>query len=167
MPRHVHRLSAIAFVCIASAVLAGCGSDPDPSAVARVVRVIDGDTIVVRAGRRTETVRLIGIDTPETVRPDTPVECYGPEASALTHRLLPDGTAITLSRDREPRDDYGRLLAYVHRRADGLFVNRELAARGAARPLTIAPNTAATAEIVAAAHDAEDAGLGLWGACSG
>ena len=155
-------------VVVAVTAAPACTDDARPTAPedARVVRVIDGDTIVVRVGSRTETVRLIGIDTPETVRPDSPVECYGPDASALTHRLLPDGTPIRLSRDVEARDDYGRLLAYVHRTADGLFVNVEIAAQGAARPLTIPPNTTAASLILAATRRAEATDLGLWGACN-
>ena len=70
-------------------------------------------------------------------------------------------------RDLEARDDYGRLLGYVYRAADGMFVNLELATEGFARPLTITPNDAHAAEIVAAARAAEGADLGLWGACRG
>lgn len=134
---------------------------------ATVVRAVDGDTIEVRVHGTTERVRLIGIDTPETKKPNTPVQCYGPEASAFTEQALPPGESVVLVRDREARDDYGRLLAYVYRAADGLFVNLDLATRGLARPLTIAPNDAHAAEFVAAARAAEAADLGLWGACSG
>src|SRR5688572_18590708 len=97
---------------------------------AHVVRVVDGDTIDAEFDGRTERVRLIGIDTPETLRPDTPVECYGPEATATTTRLLPAGTPLVVVRDLEARDDYGRLLAYVYRAPDGLFVNLDLVEKG-------------------------------------
>jgi micrococcal nuclease len=107
-----------------------------------VVRVVDGDTVVMKVGTKEERVRLIGIDTPETVAPDRPVQCYGPEASAHTKELLPAGTYVHLDRDVEARDDYGRLLAYVTRATDGLFVNVELAADGFADALSIPPNTA-------------------------
>lgn len=130
-----------------------------------VDHVVDGDTVVVTVDDRTETVRLIGIDTPETVKPDAPVECYGPEAAARTHALLPDGTDVRLVRDAEPRDVYGRLLAYVYRAADGLFVNVDLVAGGYAEPFPFAPNTAFSAEFVAAARTAEAQGRGLWAAC--
>ncbi len=126
--------------------------------------VVDGDTVDVRIGGRTERVRLIGINTPETKDPRRPVECYGPEASALTALLLPAGTGVRLERDAEARDDYGRLLAYV-RRSDGLFVNLELARQGAAVVLSIRPNTANAAVIAAAADEARRARRGLWGAC--
>ena len=93
---------------------------------ATVVRVIDGDTIDADIGGRDERVRLIGIDTPETKKPNTPIQCYGPEASDFTKHTLPAGTRILIVRDLEARDDYGRLLAYVYRSSDGLFVNLEL-----------------------------------------
>jgi len=126
--------------------------------------VVDGDTVDVYIDGRTERVRLIGINTPETKDPRRPVECYGPEASALTALLLPAGTGVRLERDTEARDDYGRLLAYV-RRSDGLFVNLELARQGAAVVLSIRPNTAFAAVIGAVADEARRARRGLWGAC--
>ena len=127
--------------------------------------VVDGDTVDVRIHGRRERVRLIGINTPETKDPRRPVECYGPEASALTALLLPAGTAVRLERDAEPRDDYGRLLAYV-RRSDGLFVNLELARQGVAAVLSIRPNTTYAAVIEAAADEARRARRGLWRACA-
>jgi micrococcal nuclease len=126
--------------------------------------VVDGDTVDVRIDGHTERVRLIGINTPETKDPRRPVECYGPEASALTTLLLPVGTSVRLERDVEARDDYGRLLAYV-RRSDGLLVNLELARQGAAVVLSIRPNTAYAAAIAAVADEARRAARGLWGAC--
>jgi micrococcal nuclease len=131
------------------------------------VDVVDGDTIDADVHGSYVRIRLIGIDTPETVKPNTPVQCFGPEASAFTKQVLPAGTAILLVRDIEARDDYGRLLAYVYRAADGLFVNLELAARGYARPLTIKPNDAHASEFAHAARAAEADGLGLWGSCAG
>ena len=127
-----------------------------------VERVIDGDTIVVSGHRH---VRLIGVDTPETKDPRRPVGCYGKEASRFTTSLLPAGTAVRLVGDIEQDDQYGRLLAYVYRRADGLFVNAELVHRGYAVVLTIPPNVAHTDEFVALAADARVAGWGLWSAC--
>jgi micrococcal nuclease len=136
---------------------------------ATVTQVVDGDTIEVRIGGRDERVRLIGIDTPETKKPNTPIECYGPEASAFTASILPAGTEIRLERDVVGRDDYGRLLAYVHLTEAGgttdTFVNRRIIAGGYAVPLTIEPNTVHAAEFTASAGRAEADGLGLWGAC--
>jgi micrococcal nuclease len=127
--------------------------------------IIDGDTIDVTVDGREQRVRLIGIDTPETKIPDQPVECWGPEAVVLTEALLPVGTLIRLERDVEPRDAFGRLLAYVIRAGDGLVVNVELARQGAATPLRISPNVAYAERIAAAADEAHAAGRGLWGAC--
>ena len=99
--------------------------------------VTDGDTITVSVDGTKEKVRLIGIDTPETKKPDTPVQCFGPEATRSPTSLLPEGTPLHLERDVEARDKYGRLLAYVYRSDDGLFVNLEIVAKGYARLLTI------------------------------
>jgi micrococcal nuclease len=95
------------------------------------------------------------------------VQCYGPEASAFTKQLLPEGTAVRIVRDVEARDDYGRLLGYVYRADDGLFVNLEIVAQGYAALLTFPPNVAHVDEFVAAARAAERENLGLWSACSG
>jgi micrococcal nuclease len=133
---------------------------------ATVVRVVDGDTIDVTVNGAHERVRLIGIDTPETVKPNTPVQCYGPEASEHTKELLAPGTPVYLERDLVARDDYGRLLAYVFR-TDGVFVNRDLIDNGFARPLEIKPNLAYHVAFEQGAHGAEAAGLGLWSHCPG
>jgi micrococcal nuclease len=154
-------------------VIAGCSSSrpPAPSATtvvasnAVVTHIDDGDTIDVRVGATTERVRLIGIDTPETKKPNTPIQCFGPEASAFTAAFLPIGTAVRLERDVEPRDPYHRLLAYVYRATDGAFVNMELARGGYARHLSIAPNTAHADELASAVDAARAAGRGLWGSC--
>lgn len=136
------------------------------TAGARLERVIDGDTIVARVDGRDERIRYIGIDTPETVKPNTPVQCFGPQAHALNARLLGSpGTALTLRFDHELRDRYDRLLAYVYRAADGLFVNARLVDAGAARTLAIAPNTSYATRLSDLQHDARAAGRGLWGAC--
>jgi micrococcal nuclease len=159
---------AVALLGAVSAAAACAPSAPtsasdQPAAV--VVSVIDGDTIEVAVAGRTERVRLLGIDTPESVDPRRPVECHGPEASALTHQLLPEGTALVLERDQEARDHYDRLLAYVFRRDDGLFVNEAVLAAGEAELLTIEPNVAYRDRLASAADAARRAGAGLWGAC--
>lgn len=136
------------------------------TASARLERVIDGDTIVARVGDRDERVRYIGVDTPETVKPNTPVQCFGPQAHDLNARLLgARGTPLTLRFDRELRDRYGRLLAYVYRARDGLFVNARLVAAGFARTLTIAPNTSRVAQLADLQQAARANGRGLWSAC--
>jgi len=142
------------------------GLDAGGTASARLERVVDGDTIVARVDDREERIRYIGVDTPETVKPNTSVECFGPQAHDLNARLLGDaGTALTLRFDRELRDRYGRLLAYVYRAHDGLFVNARLVGAGAARTLEIAPNTAHSAQLDDLQHAARAAGRGLWSAC--
>ncbi|HEU4701244.1 MAG TPA: thermonuclease family protein [Conexibacter sp.] len=135
------------------------------SASARLERVIDGDTIVVEVDGREERIRYIGVDTPETVKPNTAVQCFGPQAHDLNARLLGrPGTQLTLRFDRELRDRYGRLLAYVFG-PGGLFVNARLVEAGAARTLAIAPNTSRAMQMSALQHAARTAGRGLWGAC--
>jgi micrococcal nuclease len=138
------------------------GPEAGSSVTARVVRVVDGDTIVARVRGEDEYVRYIGVDTPETVKPDTPVQCYGPRASDENHRLV-EGRTVRLVFDREARDDYGRLLAYVH--AGDEFVNAHLVRGGYARTLAIEPNTSHAAELRRLATRAARAGRGLWGAC--
>jgi micrococcal nuclease len=146
----------------------GNGSDPgaeaptEHSVRARVVRVVDGDTIVASVDGEDQYVRYIGVDTPETVKPDTPVQCFGPRASDENHRLV-EGRTVRLVFDREARDGYGRLLAYVH--AGGRFVNAELVRGGYARILEIAPNTSHAAALQRLATRAARAGEGLWGVC--
>jgi micrococcal nuclease len=130
-----------------------------------VVRVVDGDTIQVRAEGRTLDVRLLGIDTPETVDPRRPVGCYGPQASAFARRLL-TGRRVLLRYDRELRDRYGRTLAYIYLdRRRPLFVNGALVERGMARTMGIPPNTLHAAELERLQAAAALAGRGLWGAC--
>lgn len=90
-----------------------------------VERVVDGDTIIVEGVGR---VSLIGVDTPETVHPNRPVEFFGKEASAFTKRLL-EGKRVRLEYDQERQDRYGRTLAYVYL-SDGTFVNAEIVRRG-------------------------------------
>lgn len=148
--------------------LAACSQDRPPAAgLGTVVGVIDGDTVVIDLAGRDEIVRLLGIDTPETVHPDRPVECFGTEASARMALLLPPGTAVLVQRDVEARDRYGRLLAYVERLSDGLAVNASMVERGYAASLHISPNDGLSHELAAAESRARAAGLGLWSACGG
>src|SRR5688500_18116756 len=140
----------------------GDAEPADRPGEARVVRVVDGDTVRVRVEGREETVRLIGIDTPETVHPSKLVECFGKEASNHAAKLLPDGTRVRLERDVELRDRFDRLLAYVYRVEDDLFVNLALVRDGYAAAATYPPNVAHTDELVAAAAEARREGRGLW-----
>lgn len=164
-------------VTVGLAALSTCSSSPTslPPATAApdgvvangiVERVVDGDTVVVRFDGDVESVRLIGIDTPESVKPNSPVECLGKEAAAFTISLLPKDTPVRVERDVEARDDYGRLLGYVIRADDALFVNAAIVRHGYAQPLTIPPNVAHVDEFVQAARDAEAADVGLWSSCA-
>jgi micrococcal nuclease len=165
----VRRIPSIVLVCLLATVGGWLrlprGSAP-PS-LASVTHVVDGDTVYVRAGSRSFDVRLLGIDTPETVDPHRPVGCYGPEASAYTKHLL-TGQRVRLIYDRQLHDVYGRWLAYVYLEREGrpaLFVNARLVSAGYARTLSIPPNTAHAAELAALERTAALAGRGLWSAC--
>lgn len=129
-----------------------------------VSKIIDGDTIVAKVENKDYSIRLIGIDTPETT-PDN-LECGGPEATAFLNSVIPEGTPIWLTRDTEPYDIYDRLLAYVYRAQDGLFINLALTKYGYADELNIAPNNTYTAHFRSATARARNAGLGFWGACA-
>jgi micrococcal nuclease len=164
-------------VLLSALVFLRCGTDNGGSAQprgplqVRVTHVVDGDTIdVALPDGSEETVRYIGIDTPETVKPDTPVQCGGPKAHAVNDRFV-EGRTVTLRFDAERRDVYGRLLAYVYlprpepaRRP--LFVNAELVRRGLARTLTIPPNDSFAPLFARLAALAGAAGRGLWGRCA-
>jgi micrococcal nuclease len=139
----------------------------------RVVRAVDGDTLEVALdGGATETVRVIGVDTPETVKPDTPVQCFGPQASAFEHRTV-EGRRVRLLTGVEPRDVYGRLLAYVWvlpSRSDrgprrGRFLEVELLRRGLARTLTFHPNDRFADRFEMLEQKSSQVGKGLWNAC--
>jgi micrococcal nuclease len=179
-------LPSLGSVALLAALLAflvagdgGCGGDdgsagsggggdsltigPDALSV-EVGRVVDGDTIEVQVGGEDEDVRYIGIDTPESVKPGAPVECFAHRAAAENERLV-GGRRVRLERDAEARDRFGRLLAYVVREADGVDVNEALVRGGFAVPLTIPPNVRHAARLRAAAAAARREGLGLWRAC--
>ena len=137
----------------------------DPNAT--VEYVIDGDTVDFIIDGREERVRLIGIDTPETKKPNSPIECFGPEATDFMQELLPVGTPVRIERDIVNRDDYGRILGYVYRAEDGIFVNYEMMRQGFAQPLSIKPNTVFAPMFADAARAAERDDIGLWAHCSG
>ena len=131
-----------------------------------MIRVVDGDTLDVDLNGAKVRVRLLGIDTPETVDENRPVQCYGSEATAQLAQLLPKGAAVRLERDQEARDRFGRLLVYLYRVDDGLFVNAALIEGGYATTLSIAPNTMRAREFDTLRLQAQRDKRGLWGACS-
>ncbi len=132
------------------------------SATVTVTRVVDGDTVEVRIDGEIEDLRYIGIDTPESVKPGEPVECFGPESSAFNEQLV-DGESVRIDFDAERRDVYGRLLAYVY--VGDTFVNAELVRRGFATTLTIAPNDRFAGLFGRLEREASAGGRGLWSAC--
>lgn len=128
---------------------------------AHVLLVIDGDTIEVRmVDGSTERVRYIGIDTPETVHPSKPVECFGNEAS-MKNRELVEGKEVVLMRDVSDRDRYGRLLRYVY--VGEMFVNEVLVQDGYAHAYPYPPDVTHEDLLRKAEHTAREEKKGLWG----
>lgn len=159
-------------VLLVFVVLRG-GGDPgstdrgpvSPTMTVNVVRAVDGDTAVVSLPDGSEDrVRYIGVDTPESVKPDTPVQCYAEQASAFNHRAV-DGQKVRLILGDEQRDVYDRLLAYVH--IGQRFLNAELIEGGYARTLTIPPNDRYAPLFERLESQAGRNGTGLWGSCPG
>jgi micrococcal nuclease len=166
----------LATALAAALALAGCDTDlgsgslqpssettgPRGTTSATVTKNTDGDTLRLSGIGR---VRLIGVDTPEVYGG---VECYGREASAFTERVLPPGTRVRYRLGIEPRDRYGRALAYVWLR-DGRFFNLMLVQRGYAQVLTIPPNVDYADRFREAQRRARRAERGLWApaACAG
>jgi len=150
----------------------GRSAEGGSAAVGLVTRVVDGDTVEARIEGVVEDVRLIGIDTPETVKPGAPVQCFGPQASRFAQRLL-QGRRLRFIFGEERRDAYGRLLAYAyldpaleaHAPPKGRFVNAVLVRRGLARTLTIPPNDRFAPLLRRLELRAARVGRGLWGAC--
>ncbi len=171
----VAKLAAVAMVAV---LLAGCRSAPAPrlatspaeratwpavppgAIAAKVERVVDGDTFIAVIDGRHERIRLIGVDTPETVDPDRPVQPYGKQASNFAKHML-TGRTVRMVGDVEPRDKYGRLLAYVWL-SDGTFWNALLAAEGYAQLITIPPDVTYASLFRSLVDEARSATRGLW-----
>ncbi|WJH24365.1 thermonuclease family protein [Pseudarthrobacter defluvii] len=126
-----------------------------------VVRVVDGDTLVVSINNGDHTIRLLNIDTPETKDPNQPVECLGPEASKYLEGLLPKGTQVRLEFDAERHDKYGRTLAGVFT-ADGSLVNAKIAQQGLGIPVEYGGNRKFLPPVQAAYEEARAAKSGLF-----
>ncbi|WP_423919200.1 thermonuclease family protein [Frigoribacterium sp. 2-23] len=140
---------------------------PAEAVAATVDRVVDGDTvIVVLDGGARERLRLIGVDTPETVKPNAPVDCFGPEASAFTTAHAAAGSTVWLESDstQGDRDRYDRLLRYVWV-DDGSLLNEQLIAGGFGREDTYDAAYRYRDAFVQAEKTAEAQRVGLWGAC--
>lgn len=179
-----------ALLLLAAALVAGCGPDlaadptPDPTPVAApvaaspgvpvpagaqeatVVRVVDGDSVVLR-GRGVGPLpapptraRVLLVDTPE-VHGDQ--ECFRAQASDRAAELLPEGALVQVAADRDPEDRFGRALLHVW--ADGVNVGEVLVREGYASVLVVRPNERYLDAFQRAQAQARDADLGLWGAC--
>lgn len=134
-----------------------------PVTLAQVTRVVDGDTIHVDINGTDFTLRYIGMDAPETVNPDEPIEPGGPEASAANKNLV-DGKQVYLEKDVSETDQYGRLLRYVWIRnfAGWVMIDQQLVLEGWARSKAYPPDTRYQAYFDAAQASAQQAGLGIW-----
>ncbi len=133
----------------------------------KVTKVVDGDTIEVDLNGNLKRVRLIGINTPETVDPRRGVQCFGHEASSET-KLLLNGQSVVLEKDVSEHDKYDRLLRYVYLpRSDGtmLFVNDYLVRVGYAQVSSYPPDVKYQTRFVQAEEEARNKKLGLWGKC--
>ena len=139
-------------------------AQPNQTYRATVTKVVDGDTIVTKIGSTQETIRYIGIDTPESVTPNTPVQCYAKAASQANANLV-SGQAVRLVTDVEPRDRYGRILAYVYTIKNNLFINAELVAKGYAKAYKFPPNTKFASLFERLANTAHNSNKGLWNQC--
>jgi endonuclease YncB( thermonuclease family) len=125
----------------------------------KVARVVDGDTIELETG---EKVRYIGMDTPETVKPNTPIQCFGKEASVKNKELV-EGKMVRLEKDVSETDRYGRLLRYVY--AGDIFVNDYLVRQGYAKSSTYPPDVKYQNQFKLAETEARNNYRGLWGLC--
>lgn len=123
----------------------------------KVVNVVDGDTIKIETG---ETVRYIGIDTPETVHPDKPVQCYGKEASDKNTALV-EGKVVELEKDISEKDKYGRLLRYIW--LGDTLINETLVREGYAQSSSYPPDIKYQDRFLAAQKLAREEQKGLWG----
>ena len=126
-----------------------------------VVRIVDGDTIVVSINNIDQTIRLLNVDTPETKDPNEPVECLGPEATDYLREALPSGTHVKLEFDSERNDQYGRTLAGVFG-PSGELVNAEIARRGLGIPVQFGDNRKFLPPVEAAHEEAKTARIGLF-----
>ena len=175
--------SVLARTCLVVALVSSCatsdsepagGSVPDgvpaPSEPAVVVRIVDGDTVMLRGDgtglvpSQETRVRLLEIDTPESVVPDQPVECYGPESTEALEELLPVRSQVWVLPDRELMDPYDRMLLYLWN-DDGEFVNLEMVRSGAAAAVLFEPNDRYIDLVRRAEREARVEGRGMWGAC--
>ncbi|WP_162848568.1 thermonuclease family protein [Paenibacillus nanensis] len=156
------------FFLTLSIALTGCSSVTIPAAPNvkpdtwyPVSGYVDGDTFKIKAGEQDVTIRLLYVDTPETKKPNTPVEPYGPEASAFTEELLKQSEEVKLTFDKELKDSYDRTLAVVELK-DGRILNELLLQEGLAKVLIIEPNVKMENVYKQLEQKAKQDGAGLW-----
>lgn len=153
-------LSVCAYVTYAATVVR-----IDENELYQVATVLDGDTFKVNVGWHQITVRMLGIDTPETVDPRKPEQCYGHEASDESKRLLTgQSVRMKLNPNREERDRYNRYLAYVYLE-DGTFMSEYLLTNGFAREYTYGKPYVYQKEFRSIEKEAKERKVGLWGMC--
>jgi micrococcal nuclease len=159
----------LAVAAVAAAVILLRGGHNGEDLNARVVRAVDGDTLVATADGRRFYVRLLGIDTPETHRPGRPVECGGPEASARMQQLAPPGTRVRLETDptQDRVDRYGRLLAYVWLPGGRLIEDEQLRSGWATSYVFDGRPVSRYARLLASERVARRGRLGVWRKCGG
>jgi micrococcal nuclease len=150
--------SVAAAALVAGSVVVASAANADSGTV---VRIIDGDTLVVSINNGDHTIRLLNVDTPETKDPDQPVECLGPQATKYLEGLLPKGTQVKLEFDKERNDQYGRTLAGVFA-PDGSLVNAEVAREGLGIPVQYGENRKFLPPVEAAYAEARTAKSGLF-----
>jgi micrococcal nuclease len=136
---------------------------------AKVIKVVDGDTIEVSGGCK-DKIRLLYIDTPETVKPNTPVQCYGPEASSFSKKSLKVGSEIFLKSDKESEDRYGRSLRILYKNENEVdnfekSYNYELVSKGYGVAKFYSPNSFYKKEMLAGEQNAKENSLGIWKNC--
>jgi micrococcal nuclease len=167
----------VAVLLIVAALLAGSAINrdvgsvgstrraPDPR-VARVVEVVDGDTITVRFVSGTvRTVRYIGVDAPQTPATGDDLQCWGEAAKRANEELVPEGEPVRLEYDADRQQDSGALLAYVFRARDELFIQAALLHDGDVRVLAVRPNLRHVRRFMMLGRDARENRRGLWDAC--
>ena len=160
-------VSGFGLLAAAMLLLAGCVSEPNSNGSqlddgleqALVLRVIDGDTVELEDGR---VVRYLGIDTPETVHPEKPIECYGPESTERNRELV-EWKVVDLQSDVIDKDSYGRLLRYVFE--GGTFVNGVLVWEGYASAKSYGEELRLYQTLVQLQRSSEELGAGLWTQC--
>lgn len=167
-PAARRRVARRAVTVLVAVVALSCGLDPGGTPAggdrvpARVLEVVDGDTVRVDLDGVSTSIRLIGIDTPETDGPFTDQECFGAEATAFTDAALA-GREIELTFDVERTDRFDRTLAYVW--VDGTLFNQRIVREGYALVATFPPNVRYVERLTAAQRLAREGERGLWGGC--